>query len=282
MGEPRAVQHQSSGRQVIEGAGVRLRRVIGGPEVDYVDPFLLLDEFRSDNPDDYIAGFPRHPHRGMETVTYMIRGRVRHGDSIGNAGVIGPGDVQWMTAGHGIIHEEMPERQEGLLWGFQLWVNLPARLKMSDPHYQEIAAEEIPSVELSKNVRARVITGEVEGTRGPVAGIAADPLYLDVVMLDRSEVTLPVSPGHSAFAYLFQGEGTVGGAAASAPRLLVLGDGDRLQASSAEGMRLLLVAGAPLREPVARGGPFVMNTREEIEQAFRDYREGKLLKAQGA
>lgn len=277
----RSVRGLFEGRQVLEGAGVRLRRVIGGLELDRVDPFLLLDEFHSDDPDDYIAGFPWHPHRGIETVTYMVRGQVRHGDSIGNVGVIGPGDVQWMTAGHGIIHEEMPEQRDGTLWGFQLWVNLPARDKLCDPRYQEIGSERIPSVELGANVRGRVVAGELAGATGPVGGIAVDPLYCDLVALDHSSADLPLPPAHSAFVYVYHGAGRIGGREVVGPRLALLGEGDRLQLSSDEGMRVLLVAGRPLGEPVARGGPFVMNTPEEIAQAFRDYREGRLLKDQG-
>jgi redox-sensitive bicupin YhaK (pirin superfamily) len=284
---PRRVKITDPGQTVMEGAGVRLRRIIGGRAVDYVDPFLLLDEFKSDDPNDYIAGFPWHPHRGIETVTYMLEGQVRHGDSLGNKGVIGAGDLQWMTAGHGIIHEEMPERQQGRLWGFQLWVNLPARDKMCDPRYQDYASVKIPRVELSGGGQLMLVAGEHAGTRGPVSEIAAQPLYMDVRLPPLASFSQPIPPGHSAFCYVYQGRGRFGGTpedpgpVLEGPRLAVLDDGDHLRVSSEDQqVRFLLAAGKPLHEPVARGGPFVMNTREEIEQAYRDYRDGTFLKQQ--
>lgn len=263
---------------VLEGAGVRLRRSIATQTLDYLDPFLLLDHFGSDNPDDYMRGFPMHPHRGIETVTYMLEGAVRHTDSLGNSGVIEGGDVQWMTAGGGIMHEEMPQARDGRMAGFQLWVNLPARLKMSAPRYQEVKAAEIPVVDRPDGVQVRVIAGELDGVRGPVTEIVIDPGYLDVHLPAGARFEQPLPRGHTAFAYLYEGELSLAGHRASAPRLLVLGDGDRLQAQAAgRPARFLLVWGRPLHEPIARYGPFVMNTRAEIEQALRDLRAGTFV-----
>ena len=265
---------------VVEGAGVRLRRSIGTGTLDYLDPFLLLDHFASNNPADYEAGFPLHPHRGIETVTYMLRGGVDHRDSIGNSGSIGPGDVQWMTAGGGIMHEEMPQvRPEGID-GFQLWVNLPARLKMTRPRYQGILASEIPEVDVEGGTRIRVITGTVNGVDGPVSGIAADPVYLDVSVPAHAVFTRQITRGHTAFAYVFEGEAAFDGddQQVSHTRLVVLGDGDYVKVVTAEShVRFLLVSGKPLNEPIARYGPFVMNTRAEIEQALRDLRQGTFV-----
>ena len=263
---------------VVEGAGVRLKRSIGTRTLDYLDPFLLLDHFASKDAADYQAGFPLHPHRGIETVTYMLRGGVDHRDSIGNYGSIGPGDVQWMTAGGGIMHEEMPQvRPEGID-GFQLWVNLPARLKMTQPRYQGILAAEIPVVEVTEGVRVRVITGSVSGVNGPVSGIAADPVYLDVSVPAHASFTQQIARGHSAFAYVFEGEASFDDKQVSHTRLVVFGDGDYITVVTAESpVRFLLVSGKPLNEPIARYGPFVMNTREEIEQALRDLREGTFV-----
>lgn len=263
---------------VVEGAGVRLKRSIGTRTLDYLDPFLLLDHFASNDPADYEAGFPLHPHRGIETVTYMLRGGVDHRDSIGNSGSIGPGDVQWMTAGGGIMHEEMPQvRPEGID-GFQLWVNLPAKLKMTRPRYQGILAGEIPEVEVEGGTRIRVITGTVSGVNGPVSGIAADPVYLDVSVPAHASFTHQIARGHSAFAYVFEGEAAFDDQKVSHTRLVVLGDGDYVKVVTAESpVRFLLVSGKPLNEPIARYGPFVMNTREEIEQALRDLRQGTFV-----
>lgn len=265
---------------VVEGAGVRLKRSIGTHALDYLDPFLLLDHFADTAPEDYQAGFPFHPHRGIETVTYVLRGVVNHRDSIGNSGSIGPGDVQWMTAGGGIMHEEMPQvRPEGID-GFQLWVNLPAKLKMISPRYQGIAGDEIPEVE-TDGVRIRVITGNVAGTAGPVSGIAADPTYLDVTVPSHSSYAHQVQRGHTAFAYLFEGEAAFADDAQpiAHTRLVVWGDGDYVRIiTGTTAARFLLVSGKPLNEPIARYGPFVMNTREEIEQALRDLRQGTFVK----
>ncbi len=265
---------------VVEGAGVRLKRSIAGAALDYLDPFLLFDHFGSDNPADYLPGFPMHPHRGIETVTYMLAGAVTHRDSLGNAGAIGAGDVQWMTAGRGIMHEEMPQPVNGRMAGFQLWVNLPARLKMTQPRYQEILSAAIPEVRRDDGAVVRVIAGAVGDVRGPVTDIFADPEYLDVTLLPYTSFDQPVTRGHNAFAYLFEGGGTFGdgSAALGSPKLVVLGDGDSVRAQAgAGGLRFLLVSGAPLGEPIARYGPFVMNTREEILQALADLRDGTFV-----
>jgi len=272
-----------TGQPTSDGAGVRLTRVIGTPALDHLDPFLLLDEFKSDKADDYLAGFPDHPHRGFETVTYMLAGAMRHRDHAGNQGELVAGSVQWMTAGRGIVHSEMPQQQDGLMWGFQLWVNLPARDKMTAPRYQDIPPEKIPEVELSAGVRARVIAGEAGGVRGPVEGIATRPLYLDVRMGAGARVSLDVAAGHNAFVYVYEGRVTVddgsGGAQeVGAGQLAVLSDGDAVTATTTGSpARFLVLAARPLGEPVARYGPFVMNTREELAQAAEDYRSGRLL-----
>jgi redox-sensitive bicupin YhaK (pirin superfamily) len=277
----RTVQQLVIPEQVSDGAGVRLRRSIATHTLDNVDPFLLLDEFRSDNPDDYIAGFPMHPHRGIETVTYMIAGEVQHRDSIGNSGTIGPGDVQWMTAGRGILHEEMPKQRHGLLAGFQLWVNLPARDKMMRPRYQDIPARAIPEVKRTDGVRIRVVTGTVNSITGPVTDIVAEPLYLDVTVPSNMDFQHPVTAGHATFAYVFEGEGRFGisddavGETAHAPLLVIFNDGDVVNVhAGTAGVRFLLVAGKPIGEPIARYGPFVMNTREEIMQVLRELQAG--------
>jgi redox-sensitive bicupin YhaK (pirin superfamily) len=283
--QPRRVQRIIEPQTVLEGAGVTLKRSIATRTLDYVDPFLLFDHFGSDNPDDYIAGFPMHPHRGIETVTYMLAGIVQHRDSIGNAGSIGPGDVQWMTSGRGIMHEEMPEAQEDMMAGFQLWVNLPARLKMTEPRYQEIASNLIPEVGGGNGARIRVIAGSVGGVRGPVTEIAADPSYLDVSIAAGGSISQPVARGHAAFAYVFEGRGVFGtegdsnGGTVPHPRLVVFGDGDEIQVSAPDqAVRFLLVSGKPLGEPIARYGPFVMNTAEEIQQALKDLRDGTFVR----
>ena len=269
-------------QSVIEGAGVKLRRSIATRRLNYVDPFLLFDHFGSDDPRDYLAGFPMHPHRGIETVTYMLAGLVDHKDSIGNAGTIGAGDVQWMTSGGGILHEEMPKPKDGRMEGFQLWVNLPARLKMSRPRYQEIPAATIPVVRRPDGVTVRVVAGESEGVKGPVTEIAADPEYLDVTVPAGIEYVQPVPAGHAALAYVFEGDGVFGeegGEVVPSPRMVVFGDGDRVRAKAAgkKPVRFLLLSGKPLREPIARYGPFVMNTKEEIEQALEDLRRGTFV-----
>ena len=266
---------------VVEGAGVRLKRSIGGRALDYLDPFLLLDHFDSKDARDYQAGFPMHPHRGIETVTYILSGAVKHKDSLGNSGTIGAGDVQWMTAGRGILHEEMPQvRPEGIA-GFQLWVNLAAKEKMTAPRYQDISANEIPEVLRADGTRIRVITGTLDGVSGPVSGISVAPTYLDVSIPSGVIFTHPVEHGHSAFTYVFDGAVNVRAANNDAdvlvqsPKLLVWGEGDAVQFTTTDSpARALLVSGAPLNEPIARYGPFVMNTRAEIEQTLHELQAG--------
>jgi len=270
----RSVTQVIRGTPTSDGAGVRLTRVIGGPVLADLDPFLLLDEFGSDSPDDYIAGFPDHPHRGFETVTYMLDGRMRHQDNQGNSGLLGPGSIQWMTAGRGIVHSEMPEQEEGLMRGFQLWVNLPASDKMTAPRYQDIAASDIPEVELDDGVHVRVLSGQFDDVTGPVAGVAVQPLYLDIELPAGTGLSPSLPENHTAFLYVFEG-GLVAGASGETVRkheLAVLGTGTEVPlVAGNDGARTILVAGRPLGEPVARYGPFVMNTREELQQAFADY-----------
>ena len=275
-----------------DGAGVKLRRSIGSQRGLYVDPFLLLDEFYSDDPQDYLAGFPSHPHRGFETVTYMLDGHMRHEDHLGNRGDLGPGDVQWMTAAGGIIHSEMPQQSQGRLRGFQLWLNLPAAEKMQPAHYLDIPAAKIPVVQMANGAHVKVIAGRIRLdsrlVSGPVNGEGArpstDPLYLDVQLPACASLELPVPGGHNALLYLYEGELQVGpqGAGAALPRRAagVLGEGSsvRLQAG-AGGARALLLAARALHEPVVQYGPFVMNTRAQIEQAVEDYRNGRLAAA---
>ncbi len=268
-----------TGQDTSDGAGVRLKRVIGTPALDHLDPFLLLDEFKSDRAGDYIAGFPDHPHRGFETVTYMLAGSMRHRDDKGNQGDLVAGSVQWMTVGRGIIHSEMPQQKDGLMWGFQLWVNLPAKDKMIPPRYQDIPPERIPETRAGEGVRVRVVAGRSDGTRGPVEGVVTQPLYLDVSMAPGARFQHPVPAGHTAFAYVYEGEAEMGaGSRLAAGNLAVLGDGDAVAAAtSASPARFLLLAGRPLREPIARYGPFVMNTRAEIMRAVEDLQNGTFL-----
>jgi quercetin 2,3-dioxygenase len=275
---PRKILRIIEPQAVVEGAGVRLKRSIGTRALDYLDPFLLLDHFQSKNRADYEAGFPLHPHRGIETVTYLLAGAVRHKDTLGNAGEIGPGDLQWMTAGRGIMHEEMPQvRPEGVA-GFQLWVNLPAKQKMIAPRYQNISADEIAEIRRDGGATIRVIAGTVDGVTGPISGIAAEPTYLDVSVASHGSFSLPIPRGHSAFAYVFDGQGRFGAddqRVIAAPRLVVWDDGDSVEARADESaVRFLLVSGKPLNEPIARYGPFVMNTKEEIEQTLREIQQG--------
>lgn len=265
------------GKAVTEGAGVRLTRMFPNPQLDMLDPFLLLDEFRSDKSGDYIAGFPSHPHRGFETVTYMLAGAMRHEDHTGATGELLPGGAQWMTAGRGVIHSEMPLQRGGLLWGFQLWVNLPAARKMDPPRYQDIAPERIPNVTLEGGAGARVIAGAAGGARGPVEGIVTDPLYLDVTLAEGTSFIQRMPAGHTAFAHVYEGAARFGATALARGELAVFGPGDAIRgAAESGGGRLILLAAAPLNEPVARYGPFVMNTVDEIEKAFDDYRAGRL------
>jgi len=284
MTTTRSVLTSIEPQMVIEGADVKLRRSIAPRVSNLYDPFLLFDHFAFNDPvEGPIQGFPTHPHRGIETVTYMLEGNVRHRDSLGNTGIIGPGDVQWMTSGRGILHEEMPRRGEsGTIYGFQLWVNLPAAQKMSPPRYQEVRADLIPSVD-KNGAKVRVVAGEVDGILGPVTEIAANPIYLDVILEPNAEINLPVPAGHTALVYLFEGSGTFGGDPASALHMYILTDGEELQAEAGQqGMRFMLMAGAPFHEPIAPYGPFVMNTREEIQQALVDLRNGTFVDAGSA
>jgi len=277
MTKLREINQVFNGVPASDGAGVKLTRVFGSPYINQLDPFLLLDAFGSDQSQDYIAGFPPHPHRGFETVTYMLAGKMRHEDSAGNAGIIESGGVQWMTAGKGIIHSEMPEQEEGLLSGFQLWVNLPAEHKLTEPKYQERTSEEISVEQFDEKTQIKVIAGETsKGTQGIIENQFVDPIYFDVNQLKNGVFTEKVAAGHNAFIYVYQGEISVSG---SQPiihqgQLVVLSYGDAVEITAISDARYLLVAGKPLNEPVARGGPFVMNTREEINQAFQDYQSG--------
>ncbi len=271
----RTVERTLTGRPATDGAGVRMTRVIATPELDHFDPFLLLDEFRSDDADDYIAGFPDHPHRGFETVTYMLAGAMQHGDNQGNTGLLGPGSVQWMTAGRGIVHSEMPQQEDGLMWGFQLWVNLPASDKMTDPRYQDIPADAVPEVALDGGVSAKIIAGELNGVSGPVSGVATDPRYFDVSIPAGGQASLPTPKGHNAFVYVYEGSVSIGGEEIARGHIALLGDGEVVNIAASTDAKLLLIAGRPLKEPVARYGPFVMNTEDEIRQAVMDYQSGR-------
>ncbi len=299
----RPVKRLVQSKPTLEGAGVHLRRAFGFGNTTDFDPFLLLDDFRNDVPEDYLAGFPWHPHRGIETITYVLAGTVEHGDSMGNRGAIGAGDVQWMTAGRGIIHQEMPKGDPaGRMHGFQLWANLPSSLKMTAPRYQEVKAPEIPEIQDDDGTRVRVVCGNFWGTKGPVEGVAADPIYLDVSVPPGRTRTLPVETTRHAFAYVFAGNGKfcnasgplavptepVGWAdtippAEAANRSLVLFDrGDELTVRVGEdGIRFLLVSGKPIAEPVAWYGPIVMNTQEQLRQAFQELERGTFLKSEG-
>ena len=272
----RKVEQIITGMPATDGAGVELVRVIGQPRLMELDPFLLLDAFRSDNPDDYIAGFPPHPHRGFETVTYLLDGRMRHKDNAGNEGVIEPGGIQWMTAGKGIVHSEMPEQENGNLEGFQLWINLPASHKMTEPAYQEHDAANIP-VEQRPGTEVRVITGLTsQGTRGPVTQPLTSPLYLDVTLDPGTDFSESLPETHNAFVYVVKGSVTLDSSTLERDQLAVLSKGASLNLESGSaGARFLLIAGKPLEEPIVRGGPFVMNTREELQQAFADYQSGQ-------
>jgi redox-sensitive bicupin YhaK (pirin superfamily) len=267
-----------------DGAGVRLKRSIATQTLDHLDPFFLFDHFGSESADDYIAGFPMHPHRGIETITYMLDGSVSHKDSMGNSGVIGAGDVQWMTAGSGILHEEMPRVGPKRLDGFQIWVNLPRKLKMTRPRYQDVAAARIPEVALPEGGRVRVVAGEVNGVAGAVREIFADPTYLDVALPAGQTFEQPVPRGHTALLYVYAGEVAVGGARPSqskpvpSPRLAILADGDVVRVHAGAPARFLLLSAQPLHEPYVRWGPFVMNTKDEIAQALQELRAGTFIR----
>ena len=300
MADVRRIKKVWKAKPTVEGAGVRLKRVFGNHEVPQLDPFLLLDDFRSNDPAEYVRGFPWHPHRGIETITYVLAGDVEHGDSLGNRGVISSGDVQWMTAGSGIIHQEMPKGdREGRMWGFQLWANLPARHKMMDPRYREVKRDDIPEATTAEGATVRVVCGEVAGVRGPVREIVTEPDYLDVSIPARSTFRHPVKAGHTVFAYVFEGEGyfdperdpyareDVGERYFDMERpcvcgngtVVLYGPGDTVAVSTEERpVRFLLVSGRPLGEPVAWYGPIVMNTQAELRTAFREYEQGTFVK----
>ena len=269
-----------TGMATSDGAGVKLTRLIGQPALPDLDPFLMLDVFNADDPTAYIAGFPDHPHRGFETVTYMLAGALRHRDNKGNVGLLGPGAMQWMTAGRGIVHSEMPEQRDGLMRGFQLWLNLPARDKMGPPHYRDVAAEEIPSISLAEGVQAKILAGEVAGRRGVIETGVTAPIYLDIVAEPGTACAFAVPADHTAFLYAYEGEVKVGEGEAAvllqSGHLGILSNGDRLALEAgAAGARLLFAAAKPLREPIAKYGPFVMTTEAEIQQAIADYRAGR-------
>ena len=275
----RPVARVVHGLETSDGAGVRLTRLIGTPNLDMLDPFLMLDAFRSDDPEDYLAGFPSHPHRGFETVTYLLAGKMRHKDNAGHAGVIEAGGVQWMSAGRGIIHSEMPEQENGLLSGFQLWVNLPSSHKMMKPRYQEFGPESI-AVERREGAQVRVVAGTTsQGTRGPVRDLVTDVIYLDISLDAGTHFNEPLPIGHNAFLHVVEGSVIVSGSGITsrihAGDLALLGEGERVELHAEKPARLLLLSGQPLREPVAKGGPFVMNTHAELQQAYSDYRAGK-------
>ena len=273
--KPRSVVNVVTGQETSEGAGVRIRRLLGNFTLSELDPFLLLDEFKSDRPDDYIAGFPDHPHRGFETVTYMIAGAMEHRDHKGNHGLLGPGSAQWMTAGRGIVHSEMPRQQDGLMWGYQLWVNLPAALKMGEPRYQDVPGSAIPEHRVG-DALVRVVTGRSGDVEGAVKGIATSPLYIDVSLPGTGRFEHEAPEGHTAMACVVQGSVSFGEKEVAAGRLAIFGDGTHVTArADPAGGRFLLIAARPLNEPIARYGPFVMNTREEIHQAFEDFRAGR-------
>ncbi|HIO92773.1 MAG TPA: pirin family protein [Leucothrix mucor] len=274
----REIEKIVTGVKSSDGDGVQLTRIIASPELDILDPFLLMDAFSSDKPQDYIGGFPAHPHRGFETVTYMLAGQMRHKDSVGNSGVIKAGGVQWMRAGKGIIHSEMPEQEEGLLAGFQLWVNLPASHKMAEPDYQEVTKDDIPEEVQGDDCHIKVIAGRTsKGTQGVINNDLVDPFYWDINLAENTKFSDKLPQGHNAFIYVIEGELLVEGTKILAKQLAVLSDGDAIEVQTKTlQSRFLLIAGRPLNEPVARGGPFVMNTREEIQQAFADYESGQL------
>jgi quercetin 2,3-dioxygenase len=300
MEKTRKIMKVLIGQPTLEGAGVHLRRGFGFREVPMFDPFLMFDDFRQDDPDKYLPGFPWHPHRGIETITYMVRGTAEHGDSMGNKGVIGCGDAQWMTAGSGIIHQEMPKgAKDGRMGGFQLWANLPASQKMMDPRYRDVKKADIPEVALPGGVTARIICGTVGKARGPVQDIVIDPEYIDVAMPPQAEFVHPTKPGHTVLAYVFEGQGGFSDEAGLSAydiepasyfdlerksfledhSVILFGDGDRIKVTTTDSsVRFLLMAGRPLKEPVAWQGPIVMNTQEELRTAFREYRAGTFIK----
>jgi hypothetical protein len=282
MTDIRSIQWVHQGQMTRDGAGVRLSRAFANQQAEQMDPFLLLDDFRSHDPADYRAGFPWHPHRGIETITYMLEGRVEHGDSLGHRGLIGAGDVQWMTAGSGIIHQEMPQGDAaGAMGGFQLWTNLPAERKMTKPKYRDITRAMIPRVDLGSGGEVKVICGRYAQAVGPVDDIAADPVYLDVLLAGAQAFVFPVPREHTVVAYVVEGQGRFGEDPRDLERrnVVLFNPGDRVSAHAGKnGLRFLLLAGRPLREPIAWGGPIVMNTQAELETAFAEYQNGTFIK----
>jgi redox-sensitive bicupin YhaK (pirin superfamily) len=278
----RTIRQRVPAHEITEGAGVTVHRSIGTPALRSLDPFLLLDHFGSDNPDEYIAGFPDHPHRGFITFTYMLDGHMEHRDSMGNQGQLKPGGVQWMKAASGVVHSEMPKQVDGLMRGFQLWINLPARDKMSDPAYQEFSAAAIPQV-VQAHARVRVLAGEFDGTRGVIDDPATDVVYLDVALEADARFAMPLADTRQGFVYVFEGNARLADQTLARHTLAVLGVGDTVEVvAGADGARFILVAGRPIGEPVVQYGPFVMNAREEIEQALADYRDGTLVRTRAA
>jgi hypothetical protein len=300
MEKVRRINKIVKSKPTIEGAGVHLKRAFGFTQVPMLDPFLLLDDFHSNDPADYIKGFPWHPHRGIETITYVLHGKVEHADSMGNKGVISSGDIQWMTAGSGLIHQEMPKGQtDGLMWGFQLWANLPASHKMMDPRYRDVKSNQIPEVTLDKGIKAKIISGLVKGVKGPVQDVVIDPEYLDMSVPAESNFSHLVKRGHTVFAYVVEGQGyfdlerdsyayEVEGTnyfdfkrecLLGAGNLIIFDDGDEVVITTSEKpVRFLLVSGKPIKEPVAWYGPIVMNTQEELRTAFEEYQNGTFIK----
>jgi quercetin 2,3-dioxygenase len=280
MPEDCSVKLKLQRQPVTEGAGVRLNRLFGHAEAPALDPFLLLDDFRSDRPEDYLKGFPWHPHRGIETITYVLKGDVEHGDSLGNKGTISSGDVQWMTAGSGIIHQEMPKGdQNGSMHGFQLWANLPAARKMISPKYRDITADQVPEITLAGQVLVKIIAGSVDGVSGPVDDIVIEPTFLDCQVPAGAVFSHDVDPAHTVFIYVIGGRGRTGGTAIQNGDLVLYDSKDRLTVSATgEPVRFLLLSGRPLNEPVAWRGPIVMNTSQELETAFQEYRNGRFIK----
>ncbi|WP_026375092.1 pirin family protein [Aestuariibacter salexigens] len=270
----RRVNRMVQGLPTQDGAGVKLKRILGQPALQNLDPFLMLDEFHSDQADDYIKGFPPHPHRGFQTVTYMLNGKMRHRDSVGNEGIIDDGGLQWMNAGRGIIHEEMPQQSEGLMRGFQLWVNLPASEKMSAPGYEDIPGSQVPVVN-NEVGQVRVLAGSYADVEGPVKSHATEPLFLDVT-IEGGELSVPIAAGHSAFVYCFDGQLAIGQSTFATGTLAVLSDGGQVTLSGKPSGRAIIVAGQPINEPIVQYGPFVMNTEQEIHQAIQDFQQGRL------
>jgi len=274
----RKITHIIPALEVTEGAGVSVFRSIGTPALRNLDPFLMLDQFSTDNPDDYIAGFPEHPHRGFNTFTYMLDGHMRHSDSMGNHGDLGPGGAQWMKAGSGVIHSEMPQQESGRMRGFQLWINLPAQEKMTAPEYQEVRPDSVPELSIN-DASVRLLAGTISDQQGPVSDPNTEVEYFDIKLAPNSEFIHSLAPKHAAFIFLFEGQASVSGQKIQEQQLAVLGEGEELMIGSGnEGARCLLVSGKPIGEPIVQYGPFVMNTREEIELALSDFRAGKLVR----